>query len=374
VNKMKKENLSKIKKHVEKIALYSNLEKLLNNQGFVKIAFAGGQPSRGQTQQLIQSLDSLLNALPPNMSNYANILNQMKTDIQQSNVQSTGQPPAGQPIGGGATGANPNIPQGTWGQTSAPQGQGQAATPQGQSGQSGQTAPNQQSGPQPNQTQNIQQAFQSIAQLGQNFLGASNRQNAERYPGIYQLVNELQQRLATLMGRQIDISNLDIQSAIAAYQSIPPMQQQAIDQLINQANQQINQQMSNLQQGGPTNVDNAITFLRNTALNKPVTVVEPGGHGRPTPAVLVEAKPNRVTLQTSKGRTISFDRNNPQFEEFVNNIKPLTWQERANPVTQLKSKFHEKKKTELTKLADKLDLMGHKKQAQRVDKLIQKIS
>lgn len=333
---MKKEEQAIIKKHIKKIIAYSHAEKQCDaNQKLIKLAAQTIHPT---TEAIINQITQQLQQVDPTiLSNINSIIQQQISAIQ---------PPApqGEQAFAPPTGAS---------QTGAPQTGGQSN---------------------PAQTpMDLTEAFNTIIRLAQTFLGSNNRQAAMQYPEVYNLILSLQKRLQVLLRTQLTLATTDVQQLDGLLASQASPMQQTIQQLIENTINQITPLLNNPNTSQQP-VDTRIKFLNDTARNKPVTVIEPGGHGRPTPAVLVNISPSSVRLQTSQGRVILYERDHPQFAEVIESIQPLTLKERLNPLTQLKSLFHEKKKNELIKLADRLDLMGYSKQAQRIDNLVQKLS
>ena len=331
---MKKEEQAIIKKHIKKIIAYSHAEKQCDaNQKLIKLAAQTKHPT---TRAIINQIVQQLQQVDPAILNNINSLIQ-----QQISAISPQQSPA--PQGGQAFAPQTGAPQ-TGGQSNP------AQTPM-----------------------DLTEAFNTIIRLAQTFLGSNNRQAAMQYPEVYNLILSLQKRLQVLLRTQLTLATTDVQQLDGLLASQASPMQQTIQQLIENTINQITPLLNNPNTSQQP-IDTRIKFLNDTARNRPVTVIEPGGHGRPTPAVLVNISPSSVRLQTSRGRVILYERDHPQFEEVIESIQPLTLKERLNPLTQLKSLFHEKKKNELIKLADRLDLMGYSKQAQRIDNLVRKLS
>lgn len=338
---MKKEEQAIIKKHIKKIIAYSHAEKQCDaNQKLIKLAAQTKHPTTAQTkhpttQTIINQIVRQLQQVDPAILSNINSIIQQQSPVPQGGQAFAPQPQTGAP------------------QTEAPQTGGQSN---------------------PAQTpMDLTEAFNTIIRLAQTFLGSNNRQAAMQYPEVYNLILSLQKRLQVLLRTQLTLATTDVQQLDGLLASQASPMQQTIQQLIENTINQITPLLNNPNTSQQP-VDTRIKFLNDTARNKPVTVIEPGGHGRPTPAVLVNISPSSVRLQTSQGRVILYERDHPQFAEVIESIQPLTLKERLNPLTQLKSLFHEKKKNELIKLADRLDLMGYSKQAQRIDNLVQKLS
>lgn len=308
----------------------------------------------------IQDLISILprlknltkNITDPNLRNVIQgLVNQMETQvgIHGNWIQTPGGIYAPRPgVAGGQNGGGP--PQDVTTTEQQPQEQGQA-----------QERAREREG-------EIQEAVQTLRHLGQTFLGRQKQNMAALYPHSYQTVIDLQKRLAGLTNiNNLSLANLDEEALTNALAFMPNVPYKSIITLIDNAMNEIQRETSD-PRAGMGDIDNKIKVL-NQHKNTPVEFMEPGT-GRFIPAVVVQARPNVVTLRTSRGRIISVPRTDPYFEDFVDSIRIRGWGERFNPLVQLKSLFYEKERGELVKLATKLDLMGLTKEADRVDRLL----
>lgn len=375
---MKKKDLLAIKTYIEKIAVYTYLEKLLNQNNKLTKQAANGNVNQ-LIRQLIQQLNQNLGLQPHQISTLQPIFQEL---IEVGNTQTTGeQPPLSQQTSPVTTGEEPQV--GVWEMpdeytqtTQNAPSMPQQTVPTDQAGGTGRGQayePNERELQQQTQLNpEAQQVANNIEQLFANFLGPNSRNVAQQFPQAYQAVVNLQKKLSTLLNISNIQQTLQMEGVFEAYYDrLNKNVKDAIKSLIGKTTKMVQNTVAN-PQAGQTGLDKRIQTLRQTAQGNPVVFTDPG-NGQQVNAVLQQAAPNRIILKTNR-RTITLDRNDPDFEKLVNSIRPLSWGERLNPITQLRSAFQEKKKIEMTKLADRLDLMGYKKQAKRVDTLIQKIS